>query len=65
MTSRTALLTTNEVADECKVTAETVRVWVRDGRLAAITLPGGSKRFRREDVDRLLTPTEPTTAGAA
>lgn len=64
MTPRSQLLTTNEVAEECKVTAETVRVWVREGRLAAITLPGGLKRFRREDVDRLLTPTEPA-AGAA
>lgn len=64
MTPRPRLLTTSEVAEECNVDPETVRRWAREGRIAAITLPGGLKRFRREDVDRLLTPTEPT-AGVA
>lgn len=57
MTPDTPLLTTSEVARACSVDAETVRRWAREGRIAAITLPGGLKRFRREDVERMLTPT--------
>jgi excisionase family DNA binding protein len=63
MTSLGPLLTTTEVAEACNVEPETVRRWAREGRIAAITLPGGLKRFRREDVDALLTPT--TETGAA
>ena len=64
MTPRSPLLTTAEVAEECSVDPETVRRWAREGRIAVITLPGGLKRFRREDVDRLLTPSE-SVDGAA
>jgi DNA binding domain, excisionase family len=64
MTPRPPLLTTSEVAEECRVDAETVRQWARQGRITAITLPGGHKRFRREDVDALLTPIEPTVGAA-
>ena len=58
MTPDAPLLTTTEVAEACNVEPETVRRWVREGRIAAITLPGGLKRFRREDIARLLTPTD-------
>lgn len=62
----TPLMTTGEVALLCNVTAETVREWARDGRIPTVTLPGGLKRFRREDIDRILTPTPPVNrAGAA
>jgi excisionase family DNA binding protein len=64
MTPRASLLTTSEVAEACNVDPETVRRWAREGRIAVITLPGGLKRFRREDVDVLLTPTEPTVGAA-
>jgi len=61
MTPRPKLLTTDEVAEECGVLPDTVRTWAREGRIPTITLPGGHKRFRREDVDALLTPSEPAT----
>lgn len=60
MTPEARLLTTAEVADVCNVDPETVRQWARKGLIATITLPGGLKRFRREDVEQMLTPTEPT-----
>jgi excisionase family DNA binding protein len=54
MTPREPLLTATEIAYEFQVNAETVRRWVREGRLAAITLPGGHKRFRVADIDAIL-----------
>jgi len=62
MTPDAQLLTTAEVAELCKVDPETVRLWARKGRIQTITLPGGRKRFRREEIDRILTPTEPGVA---
>ena len=49
-----ALLTTPEVAEELRVHVATITRWVRDGKLVAITLPGGRHRFRRADVEALL-----------
>lgn len=48
------LLTTSEVAKLLGVTRGTIWRWVRDGRLPAVTLPTGTLRVRREDVERLL-----------
>ena len=62
MTPDAQLLTTAEVADLCKVDPETVRMWARRGQIETITLPGGRKRFRREEIERILTPTEPGVA---
>lgn len=56
MTPLPALLTTGEVAKLLSVHRATVRRWVDDGQLAAITLPSGTLRFRREDVEALLAP---------
>lgn len=50
-----ALLKAQDVADRLNTSAETVRRWVRENRLTAITLPSGALRFRPEDVDALLT----------
>lgn len=50
------LLTAAEVAAKARVTTTTVSRWVADGSLAAIRLPGGSLRFRPDDVAALLTP---------
>lgn len=50
------LLTTGEVATELAVDPDTVRRWVKDGKLTAVVLPSGVLRFKREDVDRILTP---------
>ena len=51
------LLKTSEVAALCRVTAKTVWSWHRQGKLVGIELPGRSLRFRREDVEALLSPT--------
>lgn len=53
-----ALLTPAEVAELLNVTPTTVSNWARAGRLTYIRLPGGHRRFRREDVQALLTPHE-------
>ena len=51
------LLPTGEVARRLNTDPRTVRRWVETGQLAAITLPSGRLRFRREDVEALLVPT--------
>lgn len=61
------LLTTAQVAALCNVTKATVNRWATDGRIPVITLPSGMRRFRREDVNKLLTPTggDPSADDAA
>lgn len=44
------------------VTEETIRRWVRTGRLAVVRSPGGILHFRPSDVEALL---EPSTEAAA
>jgi excisionase family DNA binding protein len=56
MTRNSPLLTVSEVAQELRVHTATVGRWAREGRVPAIKLPGGTFRFRREDVDALITP---------
>lgn len=55
-------MTATEVAKAAHVDASTVLRWARNGRLPKIDLPGASTkrasyRFRRCDVEALLTPT--------
>lgn len=51
------LLTTVDVAKLAVVGRGTVLRWVKAGYLApAITTPGGRMRFRRSDVEAILTP---------
>jgi excisionase family DNA binding protein len=59
------LLTTSEVADALRVSVATVNRYARCGDLPAIVLPGGQRRYRAEDVDKLLAPTEPLEAATA
>lgn len=55
------LLTAGEVAEIFRVSEATVGQWRRDGKIAAVALPGGKGyRFARTEVDRLLEPTEAT-----
>lgn len=54
MTPNDALLTTREVADVLSVDPETVRRWIRDGKLKAVELPSGTLRIRQSAVDRIL-----------
>jgi len=52
------LLTTAEVARLLRVTVGTVNRYARIGELVAIQLPGGQRRYRLSDVERLLVPAE-------
>ncbi len=38
------------------VTVGTLRRWEREGRITASRTPGGQRRFRRDEVEGLLTP---------
>lgn len=63
MQSDVVLLTTSEVAEQFRVHPSTIRRWIEDGRIAAITLPGGRmKRFRRTDVEAILAGDTPAVA---
>lgn len=54
-TRRSPLMKVPEVAELCEVDEETVRVWVREGKLKARRNPGGRVLvFRRTDVYALL-----------
>lgn len=64
MTSLPMLLTTEEVAEVLRVHIGTVTKWVRQGRLAAVTLPGGTYRFHRADIERLLSGERHTDAAS-
>jgi excisionase family DNA binding protein len=66
MKPEVVLLTTSEVAAIFRVDASTIRRWVEDGQLEAITLPGdrGLKRYRRKDIEEIIGAPAPT-AGAA
>ena len=50
------LMTPAEVAAVFGVQAKTVAAWARAGRLASVRTLGGHRRYRREDVQRLLEP---------
>jgi excisionase family DNA binding protein len=63
------LLTVREVAKQLRVDDTTVRRWIKNGALEAITLPHrGTRqayRIRRATVDALLTPKESGISPAA
>lgn len=48
------LLTTAEAARKLTVSDETIRRWIADGKLPAITLPSGQYRIRKADVEAIL-----------
>lgn len=58
------LLSTGAAAAVLGVSDETLRRWVEDKRVRHIRLPSGQLRFRRTDLDELLTPVEPTEAAS-
>jgi excisionase family DNA binding protein len=41
-------LTTKEVAELFEVSANTISRWARDGKMPALTTPGGRRKFPRE-----------------
>lgn len=53
------ILTARQVGDMFAVHPATVKAWAESGKLPGFRTPGGHWRFRRADVDALLT------AGAA
>lgn len=50
-----ALLTPAEAAALFRVTANTVRRWANKGLLTPVFTIGGRRRYRRREVERLLT----------
>jgi len=49
------LITVEEAARILKVRCETIRRYIKNGHLKALTLPGGDYRLREEDIQRLLS----------
>ncbi len=48
------LFTLNEITVMFGVNATTVTRWVRSGRITTIRLPGGTTRFRADEIAALL-----------
>jgi excisionase family DNA binding protein len=48
------LLTPGEVAALFRVDPKTVTRWAASGRIRSIRTPGGHRRFRQSEVNRLL-----------
>jgi len=48
------LLTADEAAEYLRVSTKTISRYVVAGRLVALRLPGGQRRFRSADLERLL-----------
>lgn len=59
------LLAAPTVAALLGVTDVTIRRWTTDGKLRHIRLPSGAARYRRSDVEAILTPVEPVTEATA
>lgn len=55
---------TAEVAQVLRVTPKTVWSWHKKGRLAGFELPGGELRFRRSDVEAILSHADPAEGAA-
>ncbi|MDD9207067.1 BldC family transcriptional regulator [Georgenia sp. 10Sc9-8] len=53
--SAEALLTPAEVAARFRVDPKTVTRWANAGKLSSIRTLGGHRRYRRDEVDALLT----------
>lgn len=49
------VLTLDEAAAVVRVSPRTMHRYVKDGRISALRTPGGQLRFRRADVEALLT----------
>jgi excisionase family DNA binding protein len=54
-----------EAAEYLRVTRSTIYRWTREGRLRAHDLPtGGGRRYRREELDRLLGSSPPDSGSS-
>lgn len=54
-----AVCDANQAAEILDVSAATVRRWARLGKIPYIQLPSGRMKFRRSDVEALLSPVDP------
>ena len=50
----TELLTCTEVADMFRVDPKTVSRWARQGRLPHFRTPGGHRRYRAGEIEKIL-----------
>jgi excisionase family DNA binding protein len=53
------LMTTEEIAQELKYHIETVRKWIREGKLKATRINRKEYRVRRSELERFLTEKQP------
>jgi len=49
------LVTVEEAAKILKLRRETIRRYIKNGYLKALTLPGGDYRLREKDIQKLLS----------
>jgi excisionase family DNA binding protein len=54
LTVMTNLLTPEEVAERLRVSPRSVRRWIADGKLSAVTLPSGRVRIDEVAIDALI-----------
>jgi excisionase family DNA binding protein len=54
--SKELLLTPSAAAELLSVSPTTIRLWARNGRLTSVKTPGGHRRFNRDEVLTLLSP---------
>ena len=54
-------LTTKEVARLFEVSPNTVARWAREGSVPALVTPSGRRKFPREEIERLIGYTRPTS----
>ena len=52
-------MTLSEVAAQFRVSTSTVRDWANRGLLPHFRTPGGTRRFRRDEVERFIKDQEP------
>jgi len=49
------LMTRREVADVLRLSLDTLDTWAREGKITSVRLPSGQRRYRRQDVEALIT----------
>lgn len=54
------LLLAAEAAQLLRVTVKTLERWEKGGKLECVRLPGGSRRYRRADIDAIAYPPKAT-----
>ncbi|MGH2584585.1 MAG: helix-turn-helix domain-containing protein [Dehalococcoidia bacterium] len=64
MTGQGELLTVAEAAQTLRVSTTTMRRWLRLGRLPSYKIGRQSIRIRRENLDRVVRPAQPTAGPA-